>query len=159
MSRSPRFPHNGPMTAAASPGDAIRLIDIRDTPLSVDEVVAAVDHPGAGGTAVFIGTVRDNDSDKLVEGLGYSAHPTAIARMREVAEKVVADHDVVRLAAVHRVGDLAIGDLAVVVAVSCGHRGEAFAACKMLIDDIKAGVPIWKHQVFTDGSSEWVGTP
>jgi molybdopterin synthase catalytic subunit len=145
--------------SAPGPDDPIRLVDVRDTPLSVAEIVAAVDHPGAGGTAVFIGTVRDNDSDKSVTGLGYSAHPTAVARMREVAEKVVADHDVVRLAAVHRVGDLAIGDLAVVVAVSCGHRGEAFAACKMLIDDIKAGVPIWKHQVFTDGSSEWVGTP
>jgi molybdopterin synthase catalytic subunit len=145
--------------SAPGPDDPIRLVDVRDTPLSVAEIVAAVDHPGAGGTAVFIGTVRDNDSDKAVTGLGYSAHPTAVARMREVAEKVVADHDVVRRAAVHRVGDLAIGDLAVVVAVSCGHRGEAFAACKMLIDDIKAGVPIWKHQVFTDGSSEWVGTP
>jgi molybdopterin synthase catalytic subunit len=139
--------------------DPIRLIGIRDTPLSVDEVLAAVDDPAAGGIDVFIGTVRDTDGGKGVTGLGYSAHPSAAARMREVAEKVVADHDVVRLAAVHRVGDLAIGDLAVIVAVSCGHRGEAFAACKMLIDDIKAGVPIWKHQLFTDGSTEWVGTP
>lgn len=155
----PLFGHNERMSAAGNADDPIRLIDVRDTPLSVDEVIAAVGAPGAGGITVFIGTVRDNDSDKDVETLGYSAHPTAVARMREVAEKVVADHDVVRLAAVHRVGDLVIGDLAVVAAVSCGHRGEAFAACKMLIDDIKAGVPIWKHQVFTDGSSEWVGTP
>jgi molybdopterin synthase catalytic subunit len=139
--------------------DPIRLIGIRDTPLSVDEVLAAVDDPAAGGIDLFIGTVRDTDGGKGVTGLGYSAHPSAAARMREVAEKVVADHDVVRLAAVHRVGDLAIGDLAVIVAVSCGHRGEAFAACKMLIDDIKASVPIWKHQLFTDGSTEWVGTP
>ena len=139
--------------------DPIRLLDVRDTPLSIDEVVAAVNDPAAGGIAVFIGTVRDNDSDKSVDALGYSAHPTAVARMREVAEKVVADHEVVKLAAVHRVGDLTIGDLAIVAAVSCGHRGEAFAACKMLVDDIKAGVPIWKHQLFSDGSSEWVGTP
>lgn len=148
------------MSSAQSQGDdPIRLIDIRDTPLSVEEVLAAVDDPAAGGIDVFIGTVRDTDGGKGVTGLGYSAHPSAAARMRDVAEKVVAEHDVVRLAAVHRVGDLAIGDLAVVVAVSCGHRGEAFAACKMLIDDIKASVPIWKHQLFVDGSTEWVGTP
>jgi molybdopterin synthase catalytic subunit len=146
-------------SAQSQAGDPIRLIEIRDTPLSVDEVLAAVDDPAAGGIDVFIGTVRDTAGGKGVTGLGYSAHPSAAARMREVAEKVVAEHDVVRLAAVHRVGDLAIGDLAVVVAVSCGHRGEAFAACKMLIDDIKAGVPIWKHQLFADGSTEWVGTP
>ncbi len=147
------------MSSATNSDAKIRLIEIRDTPLSVEEVLAAVDDPAAGGVNVFVGTVRDTDSGKGVTGLGYSAHPSAAARMRDVAEKVVADHDVVRLAAVHRVGDLAIGDLAVVVAVSCGHRGEAFAACKMLIDDIKATVPIWKHQLFTDGSTEWVGTP
>jgi molybdopterin synthase catalytic subunit len=146
-------------SAQSETDDPIRLIEIRDTPLSVEEVLAAVDDPAAGGIDVFIGTVRDTDGGKGVTGLGYSAHPSAAARMREVAEKVVTEHEVVRLAAVHRVGDLAIGDLAVVVAVSCGHRGEAFAACKMLIDDIKAGVPIWKHQLFVDGSTEWVGTP
>src|SRR4051794_26819979 len=117
--RRPRArPANRGPVSAPTPDDPIRLIDVRDTPLSVDEVIAAVDHRGAGGISVFIGTVRDNDADKLVSGLGYSAHPTAVARMREVAEKVVAEHDVVRLAAVHRVGDLAIGDLAVVAAVS-----------------------------------------
>jgi molybdopterin synthase catalytic subunit len=77
--------------------------------------------------------------------------------MRRVAEKVVADHPVRALAAVHRVGDLKVGDLAVVVGVSCPHRAEAFAACRKLIDDLKHEVPIWKHQRFSDGTEEWVG--
>ncbi|HEY7043697.1 MAG TPA: molybdenum cofactor biosynthesis protein MoaE, partial [Nocardioidaceae bacterium] len=87
------------------------------------------------------------------------AHPTAESVLREVVEKVVASHDVRRVAAVHRVGELAIGDVAVAVAVSCDHRGDAFTACRALIDDLKATVPIWKHQWFRDGSDEWVGTP
>lgn len=140
-------------------GDAIVLIDIRDAPLSPMEILAAVDHPAAGGTALFVGTVRDHDGGRGVASLQYSAHPSALEQMRAVAASVAADHDVRRLAAVHRVGDLQIGDLAVVVAVSCGHRGEAFAACRELIDRIKANVPIWKHQAFVDGTTEWVSTP
>ncbi len=139
--------------------DAIRLVDIRDAPLSVDEVRSAVADPTAGGEAVFVGTVRDHDGGKHVTRLSYSAHPSARDQLWQVAHGVVAAYPVVGLAAVHRVGDLEIGDLAVVVAVSCAHRGDAFAACRMLIDDLKATVPIWKHQHFADGDEEWVGTP
>jgi molybdopterin synthase catalytic subunit len=135
------------------------VLEIRDTPLSPQEILAAVDDPGAGGSTLFVGTVRDHDEGRDVTALRYSAHPSAVDAMRAVAESVIAEFDVIRLAAVHRVGDLEIGDLAVVVAVSTGHRGEAFAACKALIDRIKASVPIWKHQEFTDGTTEWVGTP
>ncbi|WP_431947331.1 molybdenum cofactor biosynthesis protein MoaE [Actinacidiphila sp. bgisy167] len=139
--------------------EPLRLIAIRDTELSVDEVFRAVGHDSAGGTALFVGTVRDHDgpSDAAVTGLGYSAHPSAEAELRRVAEKVAADFPVRALAAVHRVGDLRVGDLAVVVAVSCPHRAEAFAACRRLIDDLKREVPIWKHQAFADGTEEWVG--
>ncbi|MGQ0625145.1 MAG: molybdenum cofactor biosynthesis protein MoaE [Sporichthyaceae bacterium] len=143
----------------AASDDVIRLVEIRDVPLDPAEILALVDDPAAGGATLFVGTVRDHDGGRGVTALQYSAHPGAVARMREVAEKVAADHDVRRLAAVHRVGDLAIGDLAVVVAVSCGHRGEAFVACRDLIDTLKAEVPIWKHQLFADGTTEWVGTP
>ena len=139
--------------------DVIRLLDVRDTALSLDEVFAAVADPGSGGTALFVGTVREQDGGRGVRGLGYSAHPSALDRLREVAQAVVARHPVRALAAVHRVGDLEIGGLAVVVAASCAHRGEAFAACRMLIDDLKSTVPIWKHQVFSDGDEEWVGLP
>ncbi|MEU8580685.1 molybdenum cofactor biosynthesis protein MoaE [Streptomyces abikoensis] len=152
---SPRRHHDHPGELAA--GDPVRLLAIRDTPLSVDEVFAAVGDGAAGGTALFVGTVRDHDGGADVTGLGYSAHPTAEAELRRVAEKVSADFPVRALAAVHRVGELAVGDLAVVVAVSCPHRAEAFEACRRLIDDLKREVPIWKHQTFADGTEEWVG--
>jgi molybdopterin synthase catalytic subunit len=148
-----RYDHPG---EAAAP-DPVRLIAVRDTPLTVDEVLAAVGDDAAGGTALFVGTVRNHDGGADVSALGYSAHPTAEAELRRVAEKVAAGHPVRALAAVHRVGELAVGDLAVVVAVSCAHRAEAFDACRRLIDDLKREVPIWKHQRFSDGTDEWVG--
>ena len=137
----------------------VRLIAIRDTELSLDEVRAAVAGPGAGGIALFAGAVRDTDHDQRVTALSYTAHPLAEAELRRVAELIAEKFKVLGIAAVHRVGDLAIGDLAVVAAVACAHRGEAFDACRELIDVLKASVPIWKHQLFTDGTSEWVGTP
>lgn len=137
----------------------IALLDVRDAPLSVDEVLAAVRHPAAGGLVVFVGVVRDEDDGREVRGLGYTAHPMAVQRLREVAERVATAHPTARLSAVHRVGDLAVGDLAVVVAAACAHRGEAFAAARRLIDDLKEEVPIWKHQLFADGGEEWVGSP
>jgi len=111
----------------------------------------------AGGIAVFAGAVRDHDHGHPVTGLTYVAHPSAEAELRRVAAAVKEKYPVEAIAAVHRVGDLKIGELAVVVAVSCAHRGDAFDACRMLIDELKATVPIWKHQRFADGSSEWVG--
>lgn len=136
--------------------DVIRLIELRDTPLSVDEVRAAVAEPTAGGISLFLGAVRDHDHGRGVLRLSYSAHPSAAAELRKVAEKVAASFDVRALAAVHRVGELAVGDLAVVTAVACAHRGEAFEACRMLIDELKQSVPIWKQQWFSEGDSEWV---
>ncbi|SDI74893.1 molybdenum cofactor biosynthesis protein MoaE [Nonomuraea jiangxiensis] len=137
--------------------DVIRLLGIRDTPLSVDEVLAAVGDHAAGGTVFFVGTVREQDHGKQVTELSYSAHPSAEAELRQVAEKVAADFPVTALAAVHRVGDLELGEAAVVVAVAAPHRDEAFQAARRLIDDLKARVPIWKHQLFADGATEWVG--
>jgi molybdopterin synthase catalytic subunit len=139
--------------------DVVRLLAIRDEPLSIDEVWQAIADQQAGGSVLFVGTVRDHDGGKEVDRLGYTSHPTAEQRMREVAESVAARWPVTAVAAVHRVGDLALGDLAVVVAVACPHRGEAFEAARALIDELKASVPIWKQQIFSDGSEEWVGTP
>ena len=138
---------------------AVRLAEIRETPLSVDEVLQAVADRAAGGLTVFVGTVRDADGGKAVERLGYSAHPSAEALLRELCESVATRFPTVALAAVHRVGNLAIGDLAVVVAAACAHRGDAFDAARTLIDELKATIPIWKHQVFSDGTEEWVGVP
>ena len=141
------------------PDDTVRLAAIRESGLSLDEVRAAVAGPGAGAIALFAGTVRDNDHDHGVTGLSYSAHPSAEAELREVAGAIAAKFAVLGVAVVHRIGDLAVGDLAVVAAVSSAHRAEAFDACRELIDELKATVPIWKHQQFADGTDEWVGTP
>ncbi len=138
---------------------AVRLVAVRPDPLSVDEVLAAVRDDRAGGTALFLGHVRDSDAGRQVSELLYSAHPTAAVEMQAVADLVAGDYPAIALAAVHRVGALAIGDIAVIVAVACAHRGDAFQAGRRLIDEIKATVPIWKHQVFTDGTEEWVGSP
>jgi len=132
---------------------------VRESELSVDEVRAAVADPAAGGIALFAGAVRDTHHERGVTGLSYSAHPSAGDELRRVAEVIAEKYPVIGIAAVHRVGDLAIGDLAVVLAVSCPHRAEAFDACRDLIDILKASVPIWKHERFDDGTAEWVGSP
>lgn len=137
----------------------VRLVALRETPLEVDEVVAALDDEASGGLTLFVGRVRDHDHGKGVLGLDYSAHPTALDKLREVCERVAAEHDVQGVAAVHRVGSLDIGDVAVVVATTSAHRGTAFDASRALIDTLKDEVPIWKHQRFADGTEEWVGSP
>lgn len=137
----------------------VRLVGLRDTPLDIHEVVAALEDDASGGLTLFVGRVRDHDHGQGVVGLDYTAHPSALGRLREVCEKVASDFDVHALAAVHRVGTLAIGDVAVVVATSSAHRGTSFDASRALIDTLKAEVPIWKHQRFSDGSEEWVGSP
>ena len=147
------------MTSVSSRSAAVRLVAVRDQPLDVTEVTAAVADPAAGGLNVFVGAVRDHDGGRDVVGLEYSAHPSAEARLAEVAAEVAEEFDVVAVAAVHRIGALRIGDLAVVSAVSAGHRDTAFAASRALIDRLKERVPIWKHQLFADGTEVWVDTP
>lgn len=139
--------------------DVVRLLALRDTPLDVAEVLAAVEDPGAGGVVSFTGLVRDSDGGRDVTELEYVAHPDAEAALRRVAEAVAADLPVRALAAVHRTGLLAVGDIAVVVAASAAHRGQAFEAARRLIDDLKEQTPIWKRQVFREGDQEWVGSP
>ena len=138
---------------------AVRLVALREEALDVGEVTAAVSDPTAGGLAIFVGAVRDHDGGQHVTGLEYSAHPSAHQRLAEVAAEVAEEFDVVAVAAVHRVGVLHVGDLAVVSAVSAAHRGTAFEASRALIDRLKQRVPIWKHQQFADGTEEWVNTP
>jgi molybdopterin synthase catalytic subunit len=108
---------------------------------------------------VFVGTVRDVDGGRGVHELDYTAHPSVDGVLRDVACEVASAFPIRALAAVHRVGDLAVGDIAVVVAASAPHRGEAFDACRRMIDELKKRVPIWKHQLFDDGTEEWVGSP
>jgi len=137
----------------------VRLVALRGERLDVDEVLAALDDDASGGLALFVGRVRDHDGGRGVTALDYSAHPSAADRLREVCERVAEEYDVHGVAAVHRVGALAVGDAAVVVATTSAHRGTSFDATRALIDKLKAEVPIWKHQRFDDGDEEWVGTP
>lgn len=134
-----------------------RLSAVRETRLSVDEVIAAVTHPAAGAVAVFIGTVRDHNDGRPVTLLEYEAYASmAEKQMTRIMEGLEEEIPGVRLAAVHRVGSLSVGDMAIVCASSSAHRGEAFQAGQALIDRIKADVPVWKREHGPDGPY-WVG--
>jgi molybdopterin synthase catalytic subunit len=135
----------------------VRLVDIRDRELSADEVLRAVADDAAGASAVFVGTVRNDDDGQPVVSLAYEAHDDAVALMAEVVEEVASRHQVIAVAAIHRIGLLEVGDVAVIAAASAGHRAEAFEACRDVIDEVKARVPIWKRQTFADGHVEWPG--
>ncbi|QMW67330.1 molybdenum cofactor biosynthesis protein MoaE [Mumia sp. ZJ1417] len=139
--------------------DVVRLVDVRDEPLDITEVYEAVADDAAGAVVLFVGAVRDHDGGKEVDGIGYSAHSRVLPVLTEITAQVVEGTPVRGIAVVHRLGDLDIGELAVVAAVSAPHRPEAFEVCRTLIERLKAEVPIWKHQVFDDGTDEWVGTP
>ena len=136
--------------------EPVRLTGLRDDDISVAEVLAAVADPAAGGHALFVGTVRDHDGGREVVQLIYTAHPTAADRLRDVAAEVATMPGVVAVAGLHRLGGLTIGDTTVVLAVSAAHRAAAFDACRAFIDTLKRRVPVWKEQVFADGTSEWV---
>lgn len=143
--------------------DLVRLARVVSEPLSLDRVFAAVQDPRHGATAMFIGVVRDHDAApgqpaRDVARLDYSAHPTAETELAEVVAEVAGRHGVGAAAVEHRTGELHVGDLAVVVACGAGHRAEALAACRELIDELKLRVPIWKHQAFADGDASWVGS-
>jgi molybdopterin synthase catalytic subunit len=148
-----------PTPVPSDPQAVARLVDLRETPLDVAEVLAALEDDASGGLALFIGRVRDHDHGLGVRGLEYSAHPSALESLRRVCADVARQHDVHAVAAVHRLGKLAIGDIAVIVATTAAHRGTAFEASRVLIDTLKSEVPIWKHQQFADGTEEWVGAP
>ena len=132
-------------------------VDLRDGPLSVDEAIAHVSRPGAGGVAVFLGVVRDQNEGRAVTKLEYQAYDAMARReMAEIAEEIEREIEGARVCALHRTGALAVGEAAVVCAASAPHRGEAFRACRALIDRIKERVPIWKREWGPDGAA-WVG--
>lgn len=145
------------MTALTRP--RIAVVAVTDQPLDVAAHERAVADPAAGAVVVFTGVVRDHDHGRGVRELDYEGHPTAEAVLREVAEEIAADPQVLAVAVSHRVGSLTVGDVAIVAAVSTAHRSAAFAACGRLVDEAKARLPIWKRQVFDDATEEWVNCP
>ena len=125
--------------------------------LSVDEALAFVADPGAGGTCVFVGTVRDHSAAGDVTGLRYEAwDELAERRLFELAAELAGRWDLRKVAILHRTGDLSIGEASVVIAVSAPHRPEAFEACRHAIERLKEDVPIWKKEALTSGEAQWV---
>ena len=128
-----------------------------DTPISVDAAISEVRHAGAGAVALFLGTVRDENDGRPVTRLEYEAYPAmAVSEMERIARETEVAFPGARCAIVHRVGALEVGEIAVACAASAPHRPEAFAACRRLIDEVKAHVPIWKREHGPDGPY-WVG--
>lgn len=132
---------------------------LTDELIVLSEHEQLVAHEAAGAVVGFAGVVRDHDGGRSVTRLEYSAHPLAEQTIAEVLAEIAQDTPGVRaIAASHRVGSLQIGDAALVVAVAADHRGAAFATCARLVDEIKARLPVWKHQFFADGTEEWVNS-
>jgi molybdopterin synthase catalytic subunit len=133
-------------------------IAVTTDPLDVAAHERAVAHPAAGAVVTFQGVVRDHDEGRGVSALEYEAHPSAGSILAEVAAEIAARPEVYAVAVSHRVGPLAVGDVALVAAVSTAHRAAAFTACADLVDEVKARLPVWKRQVFADGTQEWVNS-
>jgi molybdopterin synthase catalytic subunit len=137
----------------------IVMASVTSDPLDLAEHQRAVEDPAAGAVVVFTGVVRDHDDGKGVLELEYEAHPSVGDVLDEIIAEFAADPEVYALAVSHRIGQLKIGDIALIAAVSTAHRAEAFTLCARLVDAVKARLPIWKRQVFADGTEEWVNCP
>lgn len=129
---------------------------VSEQPLNPDYYRNLVRDNSAGAIVLFSGDVRNHDGGKKVTSLTYEAHPDAQAVLLNVATEISKKHDLIKVALGHRFGSIEIGDCAFVVAVSAAHRQQAFAACQEIVDEVKVQIPIWKHQVFVDGTDEWV---
>lgn len=158
----PRHGASATSTAStvAAPPARVALAQVTDAALSVEEHAKLVEDAAAGAVVTFGGIVRDHDGGKSVTSLYYEGHPSAGDVLARVVTEVAGRRAGLRAVAVtHRLGALEIGDVALAAAVSADHRGEAFAACAELVDEVKARLPVWKHQWFTDGTDEWVNSP
>lgn len=129
---------------------------LTDQVIALAKLIAQVEARETGAIVTFTGNVRAFDHGKEIATLSYEIHPTTEAILTEVVREVANRHEVKHVSVAHRYGDIPIGESALIVAVSAPHRAEAFAACIELVDEVKARIPIWKHQVFADGTDEWV---
>ena len=130
---------------------------ITDDPINLSEFFSKEVDPTCGATASFVGVVRDHDHGKPVQKLYYECYVSmADKQIRAILENAKRCWPVRNVQVLHRIGWLNVGEAAVVISVSSAHRDEAFAACRYMIEEIKGKVPIWKKEVFKDGTSEWV---
>ena len=129
---------------------------VTDAPVHIQELSKLVANPHSGAVVTFCGDVRDHDGGKEVASLLYEIHPSASEQIKLITQSIMGRFEIEKVAVAHRYGDIAIGETAFAVAVSAAHRQAAFDACAAIVDEVKAKLPIWKHQKFTDGSDEWV---
>jgi molybdenum cofactor synthesis domain-containing protein len=155
-----RAEHAEVKPAEATPAASVVRAEVTESPLSVEELAMLVEDRGAGAVVTFSGVVRDHDGGRTVRELEYEGHPHAAEVITEVAQSVADDAGGVRAIAVaHRIGLLAIGEVALACAVAADHRQEAFQTCAALVDEVKRRLPVWKRQVFGDGTEQWVNCP
>lgn len=126
---------------------------------SINDLILDVDDAAAGATVTFRGVVRNHDGGRAVDRIEYVGHPSAEDVVREVVAEARERPGVIAAAAIHRVGLLEIGDVALVAAASSAHRVDSFAACMWIVDEVKKRLPVWKNQQFSDGTTEWTGSP
>ena len=129
---------------------------VTDAPVHIQELSKLVANPHSGAVVTFCGDFRDNDGGKEVASLLYEVHPSAPEQIKIITQSVIGRFEIEKVAVAHRYGQIPIGETAFAVAVSAAHRQAAFDACAAIVDEVKAKLPIWKHQKFTDGSDEWV---
>ena len=129
---------------------------VTDAPVHIQELSKLVANPHSGAVVTFCGDVRNHDGGKEVASLLYEIHPSAPEQIKLITQSIIGRFEIEKVAVAHRYGDIAIGETAFAVAVSAAHRQAAFDACAAIVDEVKAKLPIWKHQKFTDGSDEWV---
>ena len=126
---------------------------------SINDLILDVDDAAAGATVTFRGVVRNHDGGRAVDRIEYVGHPSAEDVVREVVAEARERPGVIAAEAIHRVGLLEIGDVALVAAASSAHRVDSFAACMWIVDEVKKRLPVWKNQQFSDGTTEWTGSP
>lgn len=137
---------------------AIKRAAVVDEPLDAASHSALVEGPGLGAVVTFCGVVRNHDQDRSVVRLDYEAHPTAESVLRRLIDDCLAEYPAEAVAVSHRYGSLVVGDPAFVVAVSSAHRRAAFDCAEAIVEVVKTRLPMWKHQTFADGTSEWVAS-
>lgn len=135
---------------------AIRHVEVTTEPLDLARLTQMVTENSVGAVVSFSGNVRNHDHGRDVTSLVYEGHPSAEQVLQEVAESICERFAVTALAVAHRIGPIEMGEAALVAVVATSHRGDAFAACSALVDLTKERIPVWKHQTFADGTSEWV---
>jgi molybdopterin synthase catalytic subunit len=155
----PATPHGHDTSRLHPPARQVVLAEVSAEPLDVAAHEAAVDRGSAGAVVTFRGVVRDHDGGRSVSAIEYVAHPSAVTVLQELAAELAGRTECEALAVTHRVGELGIGDSAIVVSVSAAHRQEAFTAASLVVDEVKHRLPVWKRQQFPDGTDEWVACP